>query len=553
MALFFFTQCLRARPLLPHYADNCLEDIDRKWIRKHINECQSCESRLTQHRSQLATLATLGMDDLLRVRLDLEAELATSSRFFRHFLALIMIGLCLCFLYGAGQILIEWLHPPAVQSSSANLVTVLSANSPVMPEKIFSPLSSPGKSGEPGKSEVTASTILAQIPVPKPQTPKPQPQAKVKVPPAKVQVIPTPAPPKIPRVYTYPQMLLLAKTPDKSPNSPPKAVADVLARLGVEAGFRYGEMLFFPIVDSTENDKTRLRASRLPYNYVEELSPPFPSKLVASRVMRRGSWPFTQGLMLEAPWGWRIVRSGPSVLGNGSAVISVISISDPDVLFLERLGNRYKRFRRKQLPVPPMAPSRVRRALMLGQSNGHARRALWDSFLSGSDGVGRNFKGPFVPADSLKSQKLARALKIRRLAIETEITELNRRLRHIFVTKKGLRGIAMSMGEKTYSIDVFPDANLTLRALPSLVQGLALDAFESSLYTPLSGSGRALLKERTETTDIHRLLLGLTRNLKGNWEDGYTYVHSERGLKSALRLTLENKKRLSHLVILKDR
>ncbi|MDF1661781.1 MAG: hypothetical protein P1V97_08405 [Planctomycetota bacterium] len=551
--MFLFKQCLRVRPLIPHYADNCLEDIDRKWIRKHINHCQSCESRLTQHRSQLATLATLGFDDLLRVRLELEAELAPTTRLSRHVLALIMLGLCLFFLYGASLILVDWLHPNPKLSSDANLITVLSADSPVMPEKTINPGITPTENQAPETNEVTASTILAQIPVPKPQTPNPAPPVRPKTPAAKVQVIPKPAPPKIPAVYTYPRLILLSKTPDRSPNSPPKAIAEVLARLGVENGFRYGEMLFFPIVDNTENDKTRLKASRLPYNYVEELSPPFPSKLVASRVMRRESWPFTQGLMLEAPWGWRIVRNGPLSMRENSALISVISISDPDVLFLERLGTRYKRFRRKQLPVPPMAPSRVRRALILEESNGHVRRALWDSFLNGSDVVARNSKDPFVPADSLKSQKLARALKIRRLAIETEITELNRRLRHIFVAMKGLRGIAMSMGEKTYSLDIFPDANRTLRALPSLVQGLALDAFESSLYTPLSGSGRALLKERTETTDIHRLLLGLTRNLKGSPEDGYKYIHKERGLKSAFRLTLESKKRISHLVILKDR
>lgn len=551
--MFLFTQCRRVRPFLRHYADNGLEDLERKWIREHLNHCDACQSRLTEHRSQIATLATLGLDDLLRVRLDLEAELSGPKRFLRTVSALLMLGLCLFFLHSSLLLAIELFYPNPAKSPQANLILVLSADSPVMPEKItLSNEALPKAPLKSGASSDPAATILSQIPVPEPKTPKQAPLQKSPEPAPKAEMIPKPVAPKKPFVYDYPRLVLLAKTPDNSPKGPPKAVADVLARLGIEPGFRYGEMLFFPIVDNTENDQTRLRATRLAFHYLEELNPPFPSRILASRVSRRETWPFLPGLLLEAPWGWRIVRRGPVALSDGQTLIPVISVSDPDVLFLERLGVRVKRFRRKQVPVPPMAPRRVRRTLLTGKSSGITRRAVWDSFLDGDDGVPKSSKDPFVPADSLKSQKLARVLRIRRIAIETEISDLNRRLRHNFASKRGLRGVAMSIGDKAYSIDVFPDGHQTIRALPSLVQGLALDAFESSQYTPLAGSGRALLKERVETTDIHRLLLGLTRNLKGRVEDGYSYINKERGLKSVFRLELQSEKRLAHLVILKD-
>jgi hypothetical protein len=550
--LFLLTQCPQVRNRIPLYADNQLEKDERKKIRKHLDHCESCQRLLFQHRSQMATLATLGLDDLLRVRLLLEAELWSPARWSQRLFALLLLAICGLFVYFSIEVIQQKPLPSSRTTPSGPLVISVFTPAPVAkvsPKVKVIPLpqavSVQDKVPDPIAELAPAPELTV---IPKPTLPLPLKPSPAKKAPAKVD-----EPKLLTGAALFPRMFVSVPKASNAPKSPPKAILGRLGRLGLGSGFRYGELLFFPIIDQTEFDLSRLKASRLPMSGIAETSPPFPTRILVSRLGRRETWPLMPGLLVEAPWGWRIVRHGLEKLDQ-QAIVTVIPIVDPDVLFLERLGSRFRRFRRKNLLAAPMAPLKVRRALMRQESNGHVRRALWDSFLDGSDGIDPNSKSPFVPANTLKSHKLTRSFKIRRLAIESEITELSRRLRHIFVLQKGLRGIALSMGDKPYSLDIFGGPIDTLRAISSLLQGLALDAFEASLYTPISGSGRALLKRRTETQGLHQLLLGLTRNLKSVSDPHrFSYEHPDKALKSTFLLTLSaDQRRIKHLIIVKS-
>jgi hypothetical protein len=559
--LFLFKQCSQIRPLLSYYADNRLENAERRRIRRHLNKCKNCEKYLFHHRSRLATLATVGLDDLLRVRLQLELELTRVRRFGQKIASLMLLSICVSFLYFGSHLAARHFQSTQDPSDSPLGLASIAVISSTTPSSPNSPRPAPvlkTLSKNTGIALGVGKKMTIKPPAGASVSPKPRPKKRSPEPPIKEVIkVPNPIKPRPqklnwrshpkPRLYVVIKAL---KSIVRDHSGPPKEIAKQLARLGVSAGYRYGEMLFFPVLDKSEADQVKFASSRLPINVIEELSPPFPSRVAASCLGRRQPWPFLPGSLLSLPWGWRIVRDGPQDL-TATQIISVISISDPDVLLLERLGSRYNRFRKVLHPCPIMAPKSVRQGLMLKQSNGHIRRLLWDAFLNGSDGVPRQSRDPFVPANSRKSQKLARSLKARRLAIETEIMELNRRLRHLFVLEKGLRGVAMSLGDRAYSVDLFASPKDTLRAMPILVQGMALEAFEASLYTPIAGNSRALLKRRTETLGIHQLLIGLTRNLKGNPNDGYLYQHKDKALQSVMQLKLDRKKQFKHGIILK--
>lgn len=544
-------RCWSAHTQTIDFIEDRLDDDLKLSFEEHLKACPACNKRTHELLNHYQLLQLEGCEDLLRRRLKLESELKLGRRFLGRLVSISALALCLLYISMLPRI--EWLTWPKPKVLLQRQQSLRDA-SPVYMALVAKP------------QPVTAKPVIEELKpepeliLPKPKAkPKPAPKKPAKAPVIKVAK-PAPKKPikKAPRpvklVDMHPILFVAQAKPKAIDPNLPKAVQEALGRLGVDPGFRYGELTFYPVVDHSAGDqpKDRRGSRRIATMALGELEQARPSRVVLNSVKHRNTFPVLQGTLLPAPWGWRIARQTSMSFGERESHCVVFSLADPDLLLLNVLDKRVQ-FRKTLVTPCMLLPSQARLALALGADNGTVRELVWKFFLEEGDWP-RNKLGRFkIHADTRSTSKMLRQLKLRFSSMETEMRELSRRLRKYFVATKGLRGLAASLGERVCSIDVFSSPDDTLAALDTLLISLAVEAFEYSLFHPLMGSVRPLMKNRREHQAIHQLLMRNLLLAKRQSPKVFTAVVNKKGLESGLRVELGADCKVKHAVLIKTR
>ncbi|RMG11845.1 MAG: hypothetical protein D6731_14925, partial [Planctomycetota bacterium] len=260
----------------------------------------------------------------------------------------------------------------------------------------------------------------------------------------------------------------------------PLALRDRLERLRLSEGLAYRGLVFHFVQDPDGGDRLpRLKKAAPPR--VRELRPVDP-ELVAVRPPRgRSSELLLAGELLDAPHGTRVVLADAPFGSSGRKVRvrPVVGLSEVPA---------------RSAPVlraPVLLPSSARFALLAGDP---ARATV--GFLETLD------RGTVGGVHRLR-------LELDRF--EGEARTLEQRLRARLRNTRGLRGLALSLGERPRSIDLFRSARAFAAALPKLLRAALLERVLAVAYGPddpaVDWASTAIRPRANETLRAHAKLL----------------------------------------------
>lgn len=582
--------CASFRSRIPAALTGELAEFESSEMRRHRQRCDPCHETLTGFETEYSLLSERGCEELLLARLELEQELALGPHLRRRALALAAGVFALAAL---ALTLIAVLRPPREPVSPRPLVQIALSAEPVVPlselgiaalrveaGRVVEPAAPAPVDSTTTPLAETAPTLaegLAAGPTPDAtealrataKTPSDSSAAPSELKPARPETEseepdePEPAGPPAPEGATPAPMAPGPAPPkpgDKPPAKParpkpaptrpdpklPERTARLLARLSVKPGFLYGELLIFPVVDVAATDRARARSfHRVPERFVHATNPALPGLLVVQPRPGHDSWPVLEGLLVKVDESWRIVTAGAAIPSAG-ATVRCMSVCDPDLL-LDRLDRRPRRDR--GTAPPPFAPVATRRALLEGRDHAAARLgvlALMADEVTTLD-PGAAARNPRTIA------RLHQHLKELVVSFEPEARELCRRLKAHFAEVPGLRGVALSLGNRPASIDLRRSPDEVLVLLDSLIRGAIVEGFHKNLLTPFGLSGQALLSGREETVDLHRVSLGLLRKLRRVGASAKFSMAVKRPLDCVARVTLDEDGRVLEGLVLARR
>lgn len=465
-------ECVRSRNLLDRRLEEELPADEEAFLEGHLARCVPCRRGADDLARAFAALTSLSPED--RVQLssplaELERERTRSLR-----VALAVAGIAALLVVGLGLYL--FLRQP---TSPEQPVAVVPQARPA----IALPEVGGGLGVETDPDYVTILPEVEAEPVavaarPEPAVApapaaQPQPVAKKKAPPR-----PQPAQPKPQQPKPKPA------APKPKPKTPlPDSTQALLARLQVATGLRYRGVTLFFVRDPDERSRLSSSKRARPAS-TSEPRPRNPERLVVRAPGGRSGAHLLLGELLDAPFG---LRFAPTTRRLGSR--STIPVAPV----------RYEPLARKRpkplLKGPVLLPSTAR----LAQAT-------------------RSKQSPVAIFLQLLDDPNLDALDRLRLELgelESEAVDLERRVRAIVKSTRGLVGLGLSVNGQPRSLDVFGDSRLLAEALPKLIRAGLL---EDRLGKPYDNTGlvdprstrieRGVSEGRQAQRDLLTLLAG---------------------------------------------
>lgn len=553
--------CQAVHERLVAFLDGELEREDARAVRQHLQACESCQRAFSELRSRLANLAIHGADDLLRLRVTLEPHHSPLRVWGgRGFVALGLLALCAALGLTISEVAIPelrrmqappklasappergpfpWPEPREAEADPAPVAT--RSSEPMLAEAapVRSEAAAVSSATRTSPSEVASAVRTEPTPSLEPAAPSPAP----------APAMPRPEPKK-------------PKPPKPAEPAPlPKAARERLARLGVRPGYRFGELLFFPVVDATESGTGEALpgTARNPIDAVEA-APPLPHliRVAATELYRERGGLLLPGTFLDAAWSPRLVKDLVRIEGTRLRALSVISALDPEAMIRSEVDRRAAlRGRPARFQIGPFAaPVEVRLAVLEGQDNGAIRRRIWERFQRAPLQVFDPRTGALlVPQSTEASMPFLRAVQTNLRRLDPDVRDLVQRLRMNLRSVSGLRGFAMGIKDQPLSIDILSGPDQVVDALETLVRGLLLETFAEALFPSFgTNTGRVILRGREDGLDRYQALLQLFQTCRERAPRRYRGAGEVFGRKAFAHARVDESGRLDHAVILVPR
>lgn len=437
-------ECVRSRNLLDRRLEEELPADEEAFLAGHLERCVPCRRSAEDLERAFAALAALSPADrhqLSSPLADLERERTRSLR-----VAVGIAGVAALLVVGLGLYL--FLRSPSAPPQSLAKAPQAQPAAMALPEVgggmgVETDPDFVTIQPEPVEAEPVAIAARPEPAVaPAPQA-QPQPVAK-KAPPR-----PQPPRPKPQQPKPKPQ------APQPAPKKPlPDSTQAALARLQVATGLRYRGVTLFFVRDPDSRKRLSSSKSARPPSAAEP-RPRDPKSLVVRPPAGRAGAHLLLGELLDAPFG---LRAAPTTRRLASrSTLPVVPV-------------RYEPLSRKRpkplLKGPVLLPSTARLAQATREKQGPV--AVFLKLLDDPN---------LDPMDRLR-------LELGEL--ESEAVDLERRVRAIVKSTRGLVGLGLSVGGQPRSLDVFDSPRLLAESLPKLLRGALL---EDRLGKPYNNDG----------------------------------------------------------------
>ncbi|MEZ6183627.1 MAG: zf-HC2 domain-containing protein [Planctomycetota bacterium] len=461
--------CTVVQQQLGAYRDGELDADVAEGVAQHLAGCGECAQAQARLEAALVALKTLSGRDVDRLR----AEATPFDP--RPLTTLIGVGAVVLIGVLIALVVLAFRDAPAPSPAP-----------PAPPEPAPRALVLPTVGAVVGIEEDLAWTPAARETAPA-ALPEPEPE------PVAVAAAPAEAPaePEAPVAVAEPDPEPMAAAPapakpkDAAKPEPlplPDAVANALARWKVGEGLAYKGLEFYFVVDPSGRD--RLGGGSLALVRAEEDRPARPDRLVLEAPRGARRYVGLVGELVEAPYGLRVL------------VASAPFRSDP----AEVLPISFDGLTRRATPLlkgPLILPSVARKELIQGRRQEAVAELL------------QLLNDPSLLEFRRLRDELAR--------LESDARELERRLRGLLASQRGLRGLGYSVSNEARALDLFPSATQLGAALPRLLRTALLEealasAPERMPIDDLADSRpRTVTPGRTTTLQAHLGLLQLAR------------------------------------------
>jgi outer membrane biosynthesis protein TonB len=436
-------ECVRTRNLLDRRLEEELPADEEAFLSGHLERCVPCRRGAEDLERAFTALAALSPEDRVQLRsplADLERERSRSLR-----VALGVAGIAALLVVGLGLYL--FLRSP-VAAPQENLAAAPQAQ----PAALALPEVGGGMGVETDPDYVTIQPEPVEAePVAVAARPEPvvapAPQAQPK--PVAKKAPPRPQPPR-PKAQPKPK-----PKPKPAPKTPlPDSTQALFARLQVATGLRYRGVTLFFVRDPDQHKRLSSSKSARPAS-ASEPRPRDPKAVVVRPPAGRAGAYLLMGELLDAPFGLRLAPTTRRL--SSRSTLPVIPV-------------RYEPLARKRpkplLKGPVLLPSTAR----LAQAT-RSKQSPVATFLKLLDDPSLD------PMDRLRLELGE---------IESEASDLERRVRAIVKSTRGLVGLGLSVGGQPRSLDVFGSSRLLTESLPKLLRGALL---EDRLGKPYDNDG----------------------------------------------------------------
>lgn len=478
--------CARVRQLLPDLLDGpaaALGEEERRFAEEHLRVCAGCREAHDQIADALGALEQLSAEDAARLRALADGELDPRplARLAGACIAVVLLVVVGVAVSAAVRRPVRGAAPPPhgvvslVPPAPRPLAVAVGAEVgiEVEPELVRPPIELPALDAPanplapPPADDVALARADDAAPAPAGEP------APVAVAPPAAEAAPAATPPSP-----------APAAPIARPVAPPlpAEVAAMLARLELSDGARLRDVTIFFARDPSARDRLgRGRAPALPT--VRESSPADPSRCVLRPPSGDGSYRLLVGELLDAPCGLRL--AGATLRVSGRTELEVTPAAFDAVAAIEGRSRRDPVLR-----APVLVPSRSRAALIERAEPGPVAVFL------------EAMADPTLLEFRRLRQELAR--------LEPEARDLERRLRAAIDDVRGLRGVAISVGDRARSVDVFASSRELSDALPRLLRTALLEAAleqPQDPALPADPRSAAIQTGVTATRDRHVQLL----------------------------------------------
>ena len=425
-------ECVRSRNLLDRRLEEELPADEDLFLAGHLERCVPCRRSADDLTRAFAALTSLSPEDRIQLSsplAELERERTRSLR-----IALGVAGIAALLVVGLGLYL--FLRGPAASPQPGLASAQAQAPAQALPEV------GGGMGVEVDPDYVTIQPeVMEAEPVAVAARPEPvaAPAPQVQPQPVAKKAPPRPQPPR-PKAQPQPKPV----APKPAPKTPlPDSTQAVLARLQVATGLRYRGVTLFFVRDPNERKKLSSSKSARPAT-ASEPRPRDPKAVVVRPPAGRSGSHLLLGELLDAPFGLRIA---PTTRRLGSrATLPVIPV-------------RYEPLARTRpkplLKGPVLLPSTAR--LAQATRTKQSSVAIFLTLLSDPN------------LDAMDRLRLELG------ELESEAVDLERRVRAIVRSTRGLVGLGLSVDNQPRSLDVFSDPRLLAESLPKLLRTALLE------------------------------------------------------------------------------